>query len=95
GGTQGTVPLVAKGLAAISVQRMARSKIKAKIVYQGPLRAPVSQGDRVGILRVTAEDAGTAEIPLYAAQDVAEGTFTQRSLDALGSLITTRFKKLF
>lgn len=95
GGAEGTVPLVAKGPATISVQRMARSKIKAKIVYQGPLRAPVTQGDRVATLLVTAADAGTAEIPLYAARDVEPGTFSQKALDALGSLVVGRFKPLY
>ncbi|MHA1524048.1 MAG: D-alanyl-D-alanine carboxypeptidase family protein [Alphaproteobacteria bacterium] len=95
GGAQGSVPLVAKGAATISVQRMSRSKIKAKIVYQGPLRAPVAEGDQVATLMVTAAEAGTAEIPLYAAQDVAPGTFSQKALDALGSLILGRFKALY
>ncbi|VAW18845.1 D-alanyl-D-alanine carboxypeptidase [hydrothermal vent metagenome] len=91
GGEKGKVKLKAKGRAMVSVQQMARSSIKAKIVYQGPVRAPVKEGDRIGVLRVTATNQGPTEIPLYAAEDVAEGTNLRKALDAVGSLVTGNF----
>lgn len=91
GGAKGSVDLKAKGRAMVSVQQMARNSIKAKIVYDGPLRAPVREGDRVGVLRVTADNQGPSEIPIYAAETVEEGGNMRKALDAVGSLITGNF----
>jgi len=91
GGTKSTVKLRAEGRAMVSVQQMARSSIKAKIIYQGPIRAPVKQGDPIGVLRVTADNQGPAEIPLFAAEDVEEGSDYRKAFDAIVSLVTGNF----
>lgn len=91
GGKKSSVRLMAKGRAMVSVQQMARSTIKAKIVYQGPIRAPVKKGDRIGALRVTAENQGPSNIPLYAAEDIAEGGSARKAFDAVFSLISGNF----
>ena len=91
GGEKGSVKLKAKGRAMVSVQQMARSSIKARIVYQGPVRAPVKEGDRIGVLRVTAANQGPSDIPLYAAEDVEEGSNFRKAIDAIGSLVTGNF----
>lgn len=91
GGDKGSVKLVAKGRAMVSVQQMARNSISAKIVYDGPLRAPVREGDQVAILRVSADNQGDTDIPLYAAEGVDEGGNVRKAIDAIGSLITGRF----
>lgn len=91
GGDKGSVALKAKGRAMVSVQQMARSSIKARIVYEGPIRAPVKEGDRIGVLRVTASNQGPSEIPLYAAEDVEEGSDFRKAIDAVGSVISGNF----
>ena len=91
GGEKSEVKLMAKGRAMVSVQQMARSSIKAKIVYEGPVRAPIKEGDRIGVLRVTADNQGPSEIPLYAAEDVGEGTDFRKAIDAVVSVITGNF----
>jgi D-alanyl-D-alanine carboxypeptidase (penicillin-binding protein 5/6) len=90
GGEKGEVRLITKKQATVSLRRMARSGIKAQIVYDGPLRAPVVEGAEVARLRVTAPDHMAQELPLYAAESVAEGGFTRKAIDALGSLVLGR-----
>lgn len=57
--------------------------IKAKIVYKGPVKPPVKEGDAVGELRITS-DAGTSNsVPLYAAEEVHPGGLVTKGIDSL------------
>ena len=58
----------------------------AEIVYAGPLAAPVSSGDAVGILRFRSGDHTIHETPLVAAEDVPIGSLEQRAFHALEEL---------
>jgi D-alanyl-D-alanine carboxypeptidase (penicillin-binding protein 5/6) len=94
GGEKGAVRLVTRKRATVSMQRMVRSDIKARIVYDGPLKAPVSEGAEVAKLRVEAPNHMPVDLPLYAAESVGEGGLTRKALDALGSLILGRVEGL-
>jgi D-alanyl-D-alanine carboxypeptidase (penicillin-binding protein 5/6) len=58
-------------------------KIKAEIVYRGPLKPPIRAGDRVAELVVTAENGVSNRVPLYAAEDVEKGGIITQGLDAI------------
>ena len=51
GGEIGRVPLKAEGAIRILVARDAKDALKARVVYQGPLMAPVEEGAEVGALQ--------------------------------------------
>jgi D-alanyl-D-alanine carboxypeptidase (penicillin-binding protein 5/6) len=67
---------------------VATQRLRAEIVYVGPLKPPIAKGDQVGILRVTAINDASAEVPLYAGEDVAAGPTWRRGLDSLLHLAT-------
>ncbi len=94
GGEKGKVKLFTKDRATVSMQRMVRSDIKARIVYKGPIKAPVVEGAEVAQLRVEAPNHIPIDLPLYAAESVEEGGLTRKALDALGSLILGRVEGL-
>lgn len=83
GGTQRYVDLVGKGDVRILLPRTSTRKIKAQIIYEGPLKPPIKKGDRVAVLRVTAPNSAVNEIPLYAKEDVGEGSFYMKGLESL------------
>jgi serine-type D-Ala-D-Ala carboxypeptidase (penicillin-binding protein 5/6) len=83
GGDHWSVPLVAKKPVRILMPRGSSERIAARVVYTGPLRAPVQQGAEVARLRVSRGDVQALDLPLYAGEDVAAGTLTQRALDGL------------
>ncbi|HKA46902.1 MAG TPA: D-alanyl-D-alanine carboxypeptidase, partial [Methyloceanibacter sp.] len=59
-------------------------QVKAQIVYDGPIKAPIRKGDQVATLRVTAADTqATNNIPLYAGEDIGQSNFAMRGLDSL------------
>lgn len=61
----------------------ANQKLKAEIIYKGPLKTPIKKGDRVGVLRVTSSTQSVNELPLYASEDVSGGSMIRRGLDTL------------
>lgn len=83
GGTKRYVDLMGKGDVSILLPRTASQKIKASIIYNGPLKPPIKKGDRVAMLRVTAPNAAVNEIPLYAAEDIGEGPIWMKGLESL------------
>lgn len=86
GGAKSDVALKAKGPVSIFVPIINRDKLTARIVYQGPLRAPVEEGAQVGRLKVWIGDTLSQETPLYAAETVDVGTLYQRAFSAFEEL---------
>jgi D-alanyl-D-alanine carboxypeptidase (penicillin-binding protein 5/6) len=83
GGDQWAVPLVSKKPLRILIPRGSGDRLTARIVYKGPLRAPVRQGAEVARLHVTRGDVQALDLPLYAGQDVQPGSLAQRARDGL------------
>jgi D-alanyl-D-alanine carboxypeptidase (penicillin-binding protein 5/6) len=55
----------------IALHRRARRDMSVSVVYDGPLAAPVTEGDQIGMLVVEAPGYETQEFPLVAAETVA------------------------
>jgi D-alanyl-D-alanine carboxypeptidase (penicillin-binding protein 5/6) len=87
GGDLGRVPLVADGPLRILVPRASQAELKARVVYQGPIMAPVEAGLEVGAFKVWDGDRLIQETPLYTAQAVGRGPLHSRAIDALGELL--------
>lgn len=86
GGAQSELPLVSKGPIAIFVPLTNRDKLVARIVYQGPVQAPVEEGTQIGELRVYIGDTLSQETPLYASESIGVGSLYQRAFDAAEEL---------
>lgn len=87
GGVVGGVPLKADGAVRILVPRDAGERLRARVVYEGPLMAPVEEGRRVGSFKVWADDRLIQDVPLHTAASVEKGPLHSRALDALGELL--------
>jgi D-alanyl-D-alanine carboxypeptidase (penicillin-binding protein 5/6) len=86
GGAQASVALKAKGPVSIFVPVTNRDQLKARVVYTGPLVAPVEEGTPVGKLKVWIGDTLSQETPLFAAESIDKGTIYQRAASALQEL---------
>ena len=86
GGAKSGVTLKAKGPIDIFLPITNRDKLTARIVYRGPVAAPVEKGQPVGALRVWIGDTLSQETPLFAAESIGVGTLPQRALDAVKEL---------
>lgn len=86
GGEKSRVRLSAHGAVSMLVPAENRDKVIARIVYEGPVEAPVQAGQPVGKLKIWVGDMLTQETPLYAAESVGVGSLSQRTLDAIEEL---------
>jgi serine-type D-Ala-D-Ala carboxypeptidase (penicillin-binding protein 5/6) len=88
GGDQSYVPLVAPaGTIRVMVPRNTNERLLAKIVYTGPVPAPVTKGQPIGQLKVWRGDDLALQVPLNAADDVGTGTMSQRAMDGATELM--------
>lgn len=83
GGDRRSLPLVSERPVRVLVRRGDGEQLSARIVYQGPLKAPIRKGAQVAKIEVTRGDTKALEMPLYASEDVEVGTLRQRAFDGL------------
>jgi len=87
GGDRSYVPLVAPGIVRIMVPRNNSQRLLARIVYTGPIPAPIAKGQPIGKLKVWRGDNLALELPLQAADDVGRGSMPQRAMDGATELM--------
>ncbi|MEP7029449.1 MAG: D-alanyl-D-alanine carboxypeptidase family protein [Pseudolabrys sp.] len=92
GGSSGYVPLVATGLARVMLPKSGPEKLIARIVYSGPIPAPVVQGQRIGALKVWRNDTVILEMPLKSAESIGKGNLSQRAFDAVSEMMVALFR---
>jgi len=84
GGQQRYVKLRGEGDVSLLLPKNAKQKkLHGEIVYLGPVKAPIDDGDRIGELRVTAEGGITTSAPLYAAESVEQAGVIKQGFDSL------------
>ncbi len=86
-GSAATVGLIAPRNLAVTLPGGSSSKIQVKIVYQGPIKAPIKAGQHIADLIVTTDDTPPQSMPLVAEADVAEAGFFGRVWAGLWSLV--------
>lgn len=87
GGAKAGVAVRARGPVDMLVPVEDPGRLQARIIYQGPVIAPVEEGSPIGVLRVSIGDTLSQETPLYAAESIGVGTLQQRAMDAVGELL--------
>ncbi|HZV58514.1 MAG TPA: D-alanyl-D-alanine carboxypeptidase family protein [Sphingobium sp.] len=78
GGWTRQVGLVAPRDLAATLPNAAASQVRTKVVYDGPLQAPIAKGQVVAHLIVESGEGDRQSLPLAAAEEVAAGGFFAR-----------------
>jgi D-alanyl-D-alanine carboxypeptidase (penicillin-binding protein 5/6) len=91
-GDKGNVPLVAGGMVRLMVPKVGGDRLIARIVYSGPVPAPVEEGRAIGALKVWRNDTLVLQVPLKAAESVQRGNLPQRAIDAASELLINLFR---
>ena len=86
GGVLSRLPVRANGAISIPVPRNTEDKLVARIVYDGPVLAPVSEGAPIGSMKVWVGETLAQETPLFAAESVAAGSLHARAWDAVAEM---------
>jgi serine-type D-Ala-D-Ala carboxypeptidase (penicillin-binding protein 5/6) len=92
GGADSYVPLVGPGTVRLMMPRNNEERLSARIVYTGPIPAPVAKGQSIGKLEVHRGDNLALEVPLRAAEDVGRGSMSKRAMDAVTELMIGLFR---
>ena len=95
GGAHGRVELTCMEPAKIFIPHGSTDRLTAKIVYEGPLMAPVAEGVVVGRLKVWRGNVLALDIPLKTKASVAVGSLPRRALDASLELAEGWIRRLF
>ena len=92
GGAKGSVPVVAEKAVNLMVPRGVRERIIARMVYSGPVRAPVQQGQSIGTLKVWRGEFLVLEVPVQAAEAVGTGSMSRKAFDAATEMVIGVFR---
>ncbi len=94
GGEHRYVPLEPQGKKQIRlmVPKNTTDRILARVVYRGPVRVPVAQGQDIGVLKVWRGDNIALEVPLQASEAVEGGPLHRRAMDGLAELVGGWFR---
>jgi D-alanyl-D-alanine carboxypeptidase (penicillin-binding protein 5/6) len=93
GGSRRNVDLVADGPVRILLPRGVDQRLSGKILYTGPLVAPVEEGAEVAHLNIYRGTVLALDLPLKTAESVAVGSLPQRAADAGYELSVDLFRK--
>lgn len=84
GGDKMYVRLVGQGEVKILLPRFVqKQKLKAEIIYNSPLKAPIKTGDRIATLRVVTGSDAVNDVPLFAGEDIKPAGFIGKGFDTL------------
>jgi D-alanyl-D-alanine carboxypeptidase (penicillin-binding protein 5/6) len=95
GGDSRSLPLVSPKPIRVLMPRGSTERLTARVVYTGPLRAPVQKGAQVARLQVMRGETQALDIPLFAGANVETGTLSQRALDGLLEFGSGLFRRAF
>ena len=86
-GDSDTVPLVLAEDLLVTLPRAARDSLDARIVYEGPVPAPIAKGQEVARLVIDAPGVETIDKPLLDGSDVGKPSMLLRMATVLGYLL--------
>src|SRR5262249_30248443 len=87
GGDRPTVGLVGGTELDAVVPRGGRDQVQGRVVYDGPVAAPIARGQQIGRLELSVGGQVIRDAPLYAAEPVGAGSLSQRAYDAARELM--------
>jgi D-alanyl-D-alanine carboxypeptidase (penicillin-binding protein 5/6) len=86
-GNHSSVPLVLQQDVVVSLTTEGRRGLEVKVAYDGPIPAPVVEGDQLAELEITAPGIEPRRLPLTAGETVRAANLFGRVTSALGYLI--------
>ncbi len=92
GGESRSVKLASPEPIKVMVPKNGNERLIARIIYKGPVAAPVKSGQPVGVVRVWRGANVAMEAPVYAAEAVGTGSTVRRAIDGASELVIGMFR---
>ncbi len=92
GGDSGSVQVASVSPVKVMVQKNGTDKLIARLVYDGPVRAPIASGQPIGSVRVWRGNTIAVDMPVVAAEVVGTGSTVRRAIDGASELVIGMFR---
>jgi serine-type D-Ala-D-Ala carboxypeptidase (penicillin-binding protein 5/6) len=92
GGESRSVKLTSSQAIKVMVPKNGSEKLIARIVYNGPVRAPIKEGQAIGVVQVWRGANVAMEAPVYAAESIGPGSTMRRAIDGVSELVIGMFR---
>ncbi|MBR1120999.1 D-alanyl-D-alanine carboxypeptidase [Bradyrhizobium lablabi] len=92
GGESRSVKLASREPIKVMMPKNGSERLIARVVYNGPVRAPITEGQPVGIVRVWRGANVAVEAPVYAAEPIGTGSTVRRAIDGASELVIGMFR---
>jgi D-alanyl-D-alanine carboxypeptidase (penicillin-binding protein 5/6) len=92
GGESRSVKLASHEPIKVMVQKNGTDKLIARVIYNGPVRAPFESGQQVGVVKVWRGTNIAVEAPIYTAESVSRGSTMRRAIDGVSELVIGVFR---
>jgi serine-type D-Ala-D-Ala carboxypeptidase (penicillin-binding protein 5/6) len=92
GGESRSVKLASHEPVKVMVQKNGSDKLIARVVYSGPVRAPIESGQQVGVVKVWRGANIAVETPVFAAESIGKGSTMRRAIDGASELVIGVFR---
>jgi serine-type D-Ala-D-Ala carboxypeptidase (penicillin-binding protein 5/6) len=92
GGDSRSIKLSSPEPIKVMVPKNGNEKLIARIVYKGPVAAPVKAGQAIGVVKVWRGANVAVEAPVYAAEAVGTGSTVRRAIDGASELVIGMFR---
>lgn len=93
GGAKSGVKVVSETDVGLFLPRGSHDKLKARVVYTGPIKAPVAKGQAIGRLVITRGESVIQEAPVVSAEDISVGGYRARAIDGTRELLLGLFRR--
>jgi serine-type D-Ala-D-Ala carboxypeptidase (penicillin-binding protein 5/6) len=87
GGDSGSVRVAASEPVQVMIQKNGSDKLIARIVYTGPVHAPIAPGQPVGVIKVWRGKEVAVETPIHATDAIGVGSMMRRAMDGAIELV--------
>ena len=71
----------------LTIPKRKKKIVKAIIEYDGPIQAPISKGDKLGLLKIYIEDELKKEIDVVSSENIKRANIFSRLLKSLNYLV--------
>jgi serine-type D-Ala-D-Ala carboxypeptidase (penicillin-binding protein 5/6) len=92
GGDSRSVAVTSPEPVKVMVPKNGSERLLARVIYNGPVRAPIQAGQPIGVVRVWRGANIAVEQPVYAAESVAVGSTVRRAIDGASELVIGMFR---
>ena len=86
-GKNNKVNIVTKENVYVTIPKRKKKTVKAEIEYNGPIQAPISKGDKLGVLNVYIEGKLNNTIDFYSGEDIKIVNIFSRLLHSFNFLV--------